>query len=308
MQHISSIPAFASALRENIALVLVGKQRAVELVTVALVANGHVLLQDLPGVGKTTLAKALAFSITGWYSRIQFTPDLKPSDIIGETWFSQKTQDYRIRNGPIYTNFLLADELNRAAPRTQAALLEAMQERQASIDGYTMVLPRPFMVLATQNPSNGAGTYPLLESQLDRFLLRTTLGYPNRDEEEALLARGQHDALFGEISAIATVEEVVALQQQVHNVAVEPSERQLILDIVHGTRSHPGVRLAVSPRGSLDLYRAAQALAAIRGRDAVVAEDVRALALPVLAHRVWLTQAAIVEGLTEEGLIGGLAG
>lgn len=284
--EIDGVATLARALIDNVARAYVGKAEAVELVVVALLADGHLLIEDLPGVGKTTLVKAVARSIDGWYSRIQFTPDLEPADITGAYSFNQKSQTFIFRNGPLVANILLADEINRAAPRTQSALLEAMQERQYTVDGETRFLPTPFLVCATQNPIERQGTFPLPEAQLDRFLLRIHLGYPSAAEEDALLTRYQvHDALFG-LSTVTTAEAIAAAQQTVRTMPVDAETRRYLLELVQATRSDARISLGASPRATMGLYRAAQAYAAIQGRTRVLPEDIHFLAPAVLAHRI----------------------
>ncbi len=276
----------AQSLVDNIAIAYVGKPDAVELLVIALLADGHVLIEDMPGIGKTTLVKAVARSLDGWYSRIQFTPDLEPADITGAYHFSQKSQSFVFRNGPLVANILLADEINRAAPRTQSALLEAMQERQYTVDGETRFLPSPFMVCATQNPIERQGTFPLPEAQLDRFLLCISPGYPGVEDEDELLRRYQlHDALYG-LETVATAEAVADAQKVVRQIEVASTVRRRLLDLVRATRTHPEITLGASPRATMELYRATQARAAINGRACATIEDVRRLASAVLAHRV----------------------
>jgi len=294
-------------MNENVARAIIGKQSAVELMTVALFANGHILLEDVPGIGKTTLAKALARSIDGWFSRVQFTPDLLPTDITGLNYFNQKTQEFTFRNGPVFTNLLLADEINRATPRTQSALLEAMQERQVSVEGAPMRLPAPFLVLATQNPIELEGTFPLPEAQMDRFLMQIRLGYPSLAEEDEILTRYEKvDPLDG-LPTVATTETIVAGQMAVRTVHVADDVRNYLLQVVRATREHTAVQLGVSPRGSLALYRAAQALAAIRGRDFVIPSDIQTLAPPVLTHRIHIKPQTRLRGRTPEEVIAEIA-
>jgi len=273
---------------ENASLAVVGKERALELLTVALVAEGHVLVEDLPGLGKTLMAKALAKSIGGSFKRIQFTPDLLPSDVTGCTVFDQKSGRFVFHPGPVMTNVLLADEINRTIPRTQAALLESMGEFHVSVDGNTMELPRPFFVIATENPIEMDGTFPLPEAQLDRFLMKIDMGYPSRDEELAILERFREDDPLKRLGAVTTPERVAELQRERASVAIAAPLREYIADIVGATRAHPKIRYGSSPRGSLGLMRSAQALAALRGRSFVIPDDVKYLAIPVLAHRIIL--------------------
>ena len=273
---------------ENSARVIVGKKRVLELMTVALLAEGHVLLEDVPGLGKTVMAKALARSIGGTFKRIQFTPDLLPSDVTGFSIYNQKSGEFVFHPGPVMSNVLLADEINRTIPRTQASLLESMGEFQVTVDSVTFDLPKPFFVIATQNPIEMDGTFPLPEAQLDRFLMKIDIGYPTKDEELAILERFLQDDPLAELDSVSSPERIVKLQKKRSLVTVAPQVRVYIADLVGATRGHPQVRYGASPRGSLGLIRAAQALAAIRGRDFVIPDDVKELALPVLTHRIIL--------------------
>jgi MoxR-like ATPase len=282
----SDIHAAAQVVRDNVGRVIVGKSEAIELLLVALFTQGHVLIEDVPGLGKTTLAKALARSLGCSFARLQFTPDLLPSDITGVNVFNQKTSDFEFRAGPLFAQIILADEINRAGPRTQSALLEAMEERQVTVDGVTRPLPRPFLVLATQNPVELEGTFPLPEAQLDRFLLRLTLGYPEIEDERLILRRfSEHDPL-SDLRAALAGETALALGQRCRQVYVSPAVETYLLGLVRATRASPHLSLGASPRAALALYRTAQALAAIRGRAYATPDDVQALAEPVLAHRL----------------------
>jgi len=285
-QEIAQVQAIVEALRTNVARVIVGKDEAVELLLVALLCEGHVLIEDIPGIGKTTLAKALARSLDLRFQRIQFTPDLLPSDITGTSVFNQKLTEFEYRPGPIMAQILLADEINRAGPRTQSALLEAMQEQQVTVDGVTHPLPRPFIVIATQNPIELEGTFPLPEAQIDRFLLRIALGYPEEGEEQAILHRFREADPLAELTSVVNGEVILELQRSVRRVYVHEAVEGYILRLTRATRRHPDLRLGVSPRGTLALYRTSQALAAIRGRGYVIPDDVKYLASPVLAHRL----------------------
>ncbi len=280
------VQAVARALQENIGRVIVGKPATVELLVVALLSHGHVLLEDVPGLGKTTLAKALARSLGCAFHRLQFTPDLLPSDITGVSVFNQKTAEFEFRPGPIMSQIVLADEINRAGPRTQSALLEAMEERQATVDGITRPLPRPFLVIATQNPIELEGTFPLPEAQLDRFLLRLSLGYPEREEEREILRRFRTSDPLAELQPVASGEQIEALAAECRQVHVSQAVETYILTLVRATRDNPAVALGASPRGAMALYRTAQSLAAIHGRSFVVPDDVQALITPTLAHRL----------------------
>ncbi|MDX1945306.1 MAG: MoxR family ATPase [Pirellulaceae bacterium] len=268
--------------------VVLGKAEVVRWCLVALLSGEHLLLEDVPGVGKTLVAKALARSVAGDFCRLQFTPDLLPSDILGSSVYDAKQGSFIFHRGPIFANIVLADEINRAPPRTQSALLEAMSEGQVSVDGHTFTLPRPFLVIATQNPFEYEGTYALPESQLDRFLLRISLGYPGREDERRVLASHRQGEPVSELSSVIECEQVTALQGAVRRVAVEASVGDYLLEIVHRTRNCDELRVGVSTRGALSLYRAAQALALIEGRQFVVPDDVKRLAPLVLAHRVLL--------------------
>ncbi len=282
----------------NISRVIVGKQQTIELLLTALLADGHVLLEDIPGLGKTLIAKCLARSIGGSFKRVQFTPDLLPADITGFNIYNQQTGQFSFQPGPVMTHILLADEINRTIPRTQSSLLESMEERQVTVDGQTYCLPRPFFVMATQNPIELEGTFPLPEAQLDRFLLRISLGYPDREEEIIILERFQKEDPLLQLAPVASPEQILALQQSRKNIRISHPVREYITDIVRATRSNPSLRLGASPRGSLGLMRAGQALAAVRGRDYVLPDDIKALTVPVLAHRLILTEEERLRGET----------
>ena len=275
---------------ENISKVIVGKNRSIELLLVALLADGHVLIEDVPGLGKTLMAKSLARSIGGSIKRVQFTPDLLPADITGFNVYNQKTGQFTFQPGPVITNILLADEINRTIPRTQASLLESMEERQVTVDGKTFPLPHPFFVMATQNPIELEGTFPLPEAQLDRFLLKIKLGYPEKDEEISILERFQEENPLLELEAVANPEQITELQQARKKVRISSPVRQYITDIVRATRGHKSLRFGASPRGSLGLMRTGQALAALRGREYVLPDDIKYLVRPVLAHRLILKE------------------
>jgi MoxR-like ATPase len=275
---------------ENISKVIVGKGRSIKLLLVALLADGHVLIEDVPGLGKTLMAKSLARSIGGSIKRVQFTPDLLPADITGFNVYNQKTGQFTFQPGPVITNILLADEINRTIPRTQASLLESMEERQVTVDGKTFPLPHPFFVMATQNPIELEGTFPLPEAQLDRFLLKIKLGYPEKDEEIAILERFQEEDPLLELEAVANPEQITELQQARKKVRISSPVRQYITDIVRATRGHKSLRFGASPRGSLGLMRTGQALAALRGREYVLPDDIKYLVRPVLAHRLILKE------------------
>ncbi len=273
-------------LRDNVAAVVLGKPEVIRLALVALLAEGHLLLEDVPGIGKTLLAKALAKSLACGFHRIQFTPDLLPSDLLGTSVFHQGTGTFVFQPGPVFTHVVLADEINRATPRTQSALLEAMSDRQVTVDGQTRPLGPPFFVLATQNPYEFEGTYPLPESQLDRFLLRLHVGYPDRAAERGILTGHRAGEPVDLLQPVLSVPDVLALQQSVRHVKVEDGVADYLLDIVGATRGHADVHLGASTRAALALYRAAQALALVDGRSFVVPDDIKELAVPVLAHRI----------------------
>jgi MoxR-like ATPase len=293
-----------SAIRSAIASVVVGKAEIVDQVLTAMLCDGHVLLEDVPGVGKTLLARTLAAAIGCRCTRVQFTPDVLPSDITGSSVFDQRAADFAFRPGPIFTEVLLADEINRATPRTQSALLEAMEEHQVTTDGETRALPRPFLVLATQNPVELEGTFPLPEAQLDRFLLRTSLGYPTSEEEHAIVLRFDRADPLTALAPVTDAQGVLDLQRARRGVEVVDAVRAYLIEVVRLTRADPAVALGASPRASLALYRAVQAWALIAGRPFVVPDDVKALAAPVLAHRLLLTARGRLQGETAAGVIG----
>jgi MoxR-like ATPase len=293
-----NLTQFAQTVQQTVAGVIVGKAEATELLLVALLVEGHVLLEDVPGIGKTTLAKALARSLACSFARIQFTPDLLPSDVTGLNIYNQKSQEFEFRPGPVFSQVLLADEINRATPRTQSSLLEAMQERQVTADGTTYPLPRPFLVLATQNPIELEGTFPLPEAQLDRFLMQVRLGYPSEAEEEEILLRYQKADPLESLQPVVSEAEVLELQRQVREIHVSDDVRHYMAQVVRSTRDHPSVDLGVSPRGTLALFRASQALAGLRGRSYVIPSDVQYLCPPVLTHRVHISPQVRLRGRT----------
>jgi MoxR-like ATPase len=293
----------AEQVKANIEKVIVGKGESIELALVALLCEGHILIEDVPGIGKTTLAKAIARSLGCAFRRIQFTPDLLPSDITGVSFFNQKSQEFEFRPGPILTQILLADEINRATPRTQSALLEAMQERQITVDGETMPLPRPFLVLATQNPIELEGTFPLPEAQIDRFLLKIKLGYPSEDDENAILLRFEREDPLATLAAVVESQALLALQDEVRTIHVDEAVRQYIVQVARATRQNAALELGASPRATLALYKTAQALAAIRGRSFVIPDDVKYLAPSVLAHRLLISPQARLRGRNREQIV-----
>jgi MoxR-like ATPase len=303
MADISQVQTFARKVIENIERVIVGKRSAVELAVVGLLGQGHLLIEDVPGVGKTMLARSLACSLGCTFGRIQFTPDMLPSDVTGVSVFNQATREFEFRPGPVMAQIVLTDEINRATPKTQAALLEVMEERQVTVDGVTHVLPQPFMVLATQNPIEYEGTFPLPEAQLDRFFLRVRLGYPGLDDEIVVLDRQQFHHPIEDLGPAVSMDDVFQAQEAVKEVHVSPAVKRYIVELIDQTRNHQDVYLGASPRGSLTLYRAGQARAAMRGRDFVLPDDIKALALSALAHRVILSPRARLRDLTSEQVV-----
>jgi MoxR-like ATPase len=297
------IAELAQRMRENIQKVIVGKDEVIDLTLVAVLCEGHILLEDVPGIGKTTLARALATSLGCSFRRIQFTPDLLPSDVTGLNWFNQKVQEFEYRPGPIMSQVVLADEINRATPRTQSALLEAMQERQVTIDGVTRPLPRPFLVLATQNPVELEGTFPLPEAQVDRFLLRIAIGYPSENEENAILERFRLTDPLPDLTPVTSPDEILRLQVERRQVRVENSLRDYIVRVARATRKHQEIELGASPRATLALYQASQAWAAIRGREFVIPDDVKWMAPHVLTHRLMISPQAQLRGRLPDELV-----
>jgi MoxR-like ATPase len=290
-------------LVENASRVIVGKPEAIGLAVIALLCEGHILAEDVPGVGKTMLARALAGSVGCSFSRLQFTPDLLPSDVTGVSVFNQKTQEFEFRPGPVMSQVVLADEINRATPRTQSALLECMEERQVTVDGVTRLLPRPFLVMATQNPIEYEGTFPLPEAQIDRFLVRLSLGYPSAADEAEILLRLQRRHPISDLQQVVSNEELLDAQKTTREVFVEESVREYIVSLVRATREHADVALGASPRGSLALYQTAQATAAIQGRDYVLPDDVKSMAVSVLAHRLIIKPESQLRGRSGQGII-----
>jgi MoxR-like ATPase len=299
----TEIQTFTKSVIDNIEKVIIGKRESVELAVIGLLCQGHILIEDVPGVGKTMLARSLAKSIGCEFSRIQFTPDMLPSDVTGVSIYNQASQDFEYRPGPILAQVVLADEINRATPKTQSALLEAMQEKQVTVDGISHALPDPFMVFATQNPIEYEGTFRLPEAQLDRFQLRVRLGYPEIDNEIKVLDRQQYGHPLDELIEVVSSEEVLKAQKLIQSVHISAELKRYIVEITNQSREHPEVYLGASPRGSLALYRASQAQAAIRGRDFVLPDDIKALAVPALAHRIILGPGARLKNLNAEDVV-----
>ena len=297
------IAEVAERLRQNIQQVIVGKDEVINLALVAVLCEGHILLEDVPGIGKTTLARALAASLGCTFRRIQFTPDLLPSDVTGLNWFNQKDQLFEFRAGPVMSQVVLADEINRATPRTQSALLEAMQERQVTVDGVTRPLPRPFLVMATQNPVELEGTFPLPEAQVDRFLLRIVIGYPSEEEENAILERFRVQDPLPDLQAVTTPAEILDLQKVRREIRVEETVRDYIVRVSLATRKHAEIELGASPRATLALYWSSQAWAGILGRDFVLPDDVKFMAPCVLTHRLMISPQAQLRGREPQELV-----
>ncbi len=297
-----------NAIAANIEIVIQGKPEVVELALVCLLAEGHLLIEDVPGVGKTSLAKAMAASIDSAWKRVQFTPDLLPSDVVGVTVWNRGRDIFEFRPGPIFANIVLGDEINRASPKTQSALLEAMEERQVTVDGTTYPLASPFMVIATQNPIEHEGTYPLPESQLDRFLMRLSVGYPSRQSELEILDTHASGGTLSEVHPVATAAQIQTLVNSVKAIHVAPALKHYLVDLADATRRHPNVALGMSPRASLALQRAARARAAAAGRTYVIPDDIKALADPVLSHRLMLSSDAQLQGISAGKVVADVLG
>ena len=298
------VQEFAAKVTTNVEKVIIGKGDTIQLLLVAMLCEGHVLLEDVPGVGKTMLARSLAISLGGAFKRLQCTPDLLPNDVTGVSVYNQQTGQFEFRPGPIFVNILLADEINRATPRTQSALLEAMQEQQVTVDGVTRLLPRPFLVMATQNPIEYEGTFPLPEAQLDRFLMRLAVGYPAMEVEKRLLVHLQREHPINQLEQIVEGSQLIPLQQLVWDVHVDETLHDYIIRLVTATRDHPDLALGGSPRASLALFKTAQALAALRGRDHVIPDDIKYLVLPTITHRLIVRPEAELRGRTALSIMG----
>ena len=293
---VRKVQALGEAIRNNVERVIIGKRDIIDLLLVVLLSDGHVLIEDVPGIGKTMMAKSLALSLGATFQRVQGTPDLLPTDITGVSYFDQRSNEFVFRQGPLFTQILLVDEINRATPRTQSALLESMAERQVTVERTTMPLPKPFLVIATQNPIELEGTFPLPEAQLDRFLLRLQIGYPSEDEEQAILHRFKQEEVLETLKPVITADQLLDLQSAIRQVHWQPEVERYMLAIVRATRSHPSAQLGASPRGSLALYRACEAFAALQGRDYVQPDDVKRLASSVLSHRLLTTSRSRMRG------------
>jgi MoxR-like ATPase len=302
-RHVEIVQQVAERIAHSVGQVILGKRNEVRLTVLGLLSQGHILIEDIPGVGKTMMAKALSRSIGCTFSRVQFTPDMLPSDVTGVSLFNQKTREFEFRAGPIMAQIVLADEINRATPKTQAALLEAMEEHQVTVDGTSYPLQEPFLILATQNPIEYEGTFPLPEAQLDRFMLRIQLGYPTPAEEMTILSSQQYEHPIQNVYQVVSVQELLAAQQAVREVYVADEIKRYIIDLVSASRQHPDVYLGSSPRGSLALFRTSQARAAMAGRDYVIPDDVKALAEVTLAHRVIVGPAARIKDISSRTII-----
>ena len=300
MQDVQSI---ATQIVDNVEKVIVGKHEAVQLTVIALLCQGHLLIEDVPGTGKTMLAKSVSRSLACVFRRIQFTPDMLPSDVTGVSVFNQKTREFEFRPGPVMAQIVLTDEINRATPKTQSALLEAMEERQITVDGVTYPMEQPFLILATQNPIEYEGTFPLPEAQLDRFMMRISLGYPSSEDEVTMLDRQQHVHPVTQIGQVVSADELIEAQNRIKDVYIDDLVKEYIVKLVKATRTHPDVYLGASPRGSIALYRTGQARAAILGRDYVTPDDIKALAMVALAHRLIISPSARIKNVDPRAVI-----
>ena len=288
---------------ENVEKVIVGKRQVIEYFLTCILSNGHILFEDIPGVGKTMLSRAMAISLGMSFKRIQCTPDLLPSDITGVSIFNQKIQEFEFKQGPVFANLILADEINRATPRTQSSLLECMEERQVTVEGVSIKLPRPFIVMATQNPIEYEGVFPLPEAQLDRFLMKLSIGYPSYEDEMEIIRLQKIRHPIEDLKPVSSLDEVISIQEKIKEVYVDETVIQYILDIVSATRKHSDIAVGASPRGSLALFRTSQALAYVRGRDYVLPDDIKELAPLVLSHRIILKSESYLRGYTQRGVI-----
>ena len=300
---VTQVQLFCKKIKDNLSKVIIGKNDTLTLTIIGFLCQGHLLIEDVPGVGKTMLARSLAKSLGCTFKRIQFTPDMLPSDVTGVSIYNQSTKDFEFRPGPIHAQIVLADEINRATPKTQSALLEAMEERQVTVDGVTHVLPEPFLIMATQNPIEYEGTFPLPEAQLDRFLLRLKLGYTTLSDEIKILEEQQLNHPIKNLGSVTSVQEIISIQELVKQVYVSQAVKQYIVEIVRQTREHPDVFLGSSPRGSLGLFRASQVRAALMGREFVLPDDVKALAKVVLSHRILVNPSARMRDLNSEKIL-----
>ncbi len=303
MSDISLVHSFIQRVTDNVSKVILGKERAIQRTLLALLCEGHLLIEDVPGLGKTMLARSIAKSIGCAFNRIQFTPDMLPSDVTGVSVYNQKNQEFEFRPGPIFAQIVLADEINRATPKTQAALLEAMEERQVTIDGVTYPMERPFLVLATQNPIEYEGTFPLPEAQVDRFIMRIHLGYPDRHHEIAILASQLDHHPILDLEQVISREELMQAQEAVKQVYVDDRIKEYIVSLTQATRQHPDVYLGASPRGSLALFKTARALAAAQNREFVLPDDIKELAVPTLAHRIIVSPSARIKNVSSEAIL-----